>query len=201
MEKAIELLMSEHRLIERVLGSLETFALEVEGGLQPDRSVLADYGTFFREFADACHHGKEEDMLFARMVERGFSRETGPVAVMLHEHRVGRGHVGALREAGSGTGPLSAVQAQLAVEHANAFVPLLRGHILKEDRVLYPMAVRLLTADELERMAADFEALETRLRGDGSYDKLQGLAERLVVGFRPDPGRMAAASQMMGCGG
>ena len=44
MQKAIEVLMSEHRLIEQVLGSLETFTSEVEGGLAPERAVLADYG-------------------------------------------------------------------------------------------------------------------------------------------------------------
>ena len=100
MEKAIEVLMSEHRLIEQVLGSLETFTSEIEGGLAPEPPLLADYGAFFREFADSCHHGKEEDVLFQRMDERGFPRETGPVAVMLYEHEVGRGHVSALRQVG-----------------------------------------------------------------------------------------------------
>jgi len=201
VQKAIEVLMNEHRLIEQVLGSLETFTLEVEGGLGPARPLLRDYGAFFRGFADACHHGKEEDILFQRMVERGFSRESGPVAVMLHEHRVGRGHVAVLREAGGGSGPLASVETELVLEHAGAFIPLLRAHILKEDRILYPMAVRLLTGPELDAMETDFEAFEARMRADGSYDRLQGLADRLTTSFRPDPARMAAAAQMVGCGG
>jgi hemerythrin-like domain-containing protein len=201
VQKAIEVLMNEHRLIEQVLGSLETFTSEVEGGLAPERTVLADYGTFLRDFADAFHHGKEEDILFQRRTERGFSRESGPVAVMLHEHRVGRGHVSVLREAGGGTGPLASVETQLVLEHAGAFIPLLRAHILKEDRILYPMAVRLLTGPEMDAMETDFEAFETRMRADGAYDGLHRLADRLTAAFRPDPARMAAAAQMVGCGG
>jgi len=201
VQKAIEVLMNEHRLIEQVLGSLETFTLEAEGGLGPERPLLRDYGAFFRGFADACHHGKEEDILFQRMVERGFSRESGPVAVMLHEHRVGRGHVSVLHEAGGGSGPLASVETELVLEHAGAFIPLLRAHILKEDRILYPMAVRLLTGPELDAMETDFEAFEARMRADGSYDRLRGLADRLSASFRPDPARMAAAAQMVGCGG
>ncbi len=201
MQKAIEVLMNEHRLIEQVLGSLETFVLQVEGGLAPERRLLADYGAFFRDFADACHHGKEEDILFQRMTERGFSRETGPVAVMLYEHKVGRGHVSALREAGGGTGPLAAMETQLVLENAAAFIPLLRTHIQKEDRILYPMAERLLTGPEMDAMETEFEALEARMRGDGSLDRLHGLADRLTAAFRPDPARMAAAAQMVGCGG
>jgi hemerythrin-like domain-containing protein len=201
VHKTIEVLMNEHRLIEQVLGSLETFGLEVEGGLAPERPLLADYGAVFRGFADACHHGKEEDVLFQRMIERGFSRESGPVAVMLHEHTVGRACVSALRKAGDGSGPLTAVETQLVLENASAFVPLLRAHIQKEDRILYPMAVRLLPENELDAMRAEFETLEARMRGDGSLDRLHGLADRLTAAFRPDPVRMAAAAQMVGCGG
>ena len=187
MQKAIEVLMNEHRLIEQVLGSLETFTAEVEGGLAPERSLLADYGTFFRDFADACHHGKEEDILFQRMVERGFSRDTGPVAVMLYEHTVGRGHVSALRQVGDGAGPLAAMETQLVLENAGAFIPLLRAHIQKEDRILYPMAVRLLTGPEMDAMETEFEALEARMRADGSYDRLHGLADRLTAAVPPGP--------------
>ena len=201
MQKAIAVLMNEHRLIEQVLGSLETFVAEVEDGREPARTVIADYAAFLRGFADACHHGKEEDILFQRMVDRGFSRESGPVAVMLHEHRVGRSHVSVLHEAGAGDGPLTAVETQLVLENGAAFVPLLRTHIQKEDRILYPMATRLLTGPELDSMETDFEAFEARMRADGSYDGLYGLADRLIAAFRPEPSRMAAAAQLVGCGG
>jgi hemerythrin-like domain-containing protein len=199
VQKAIEVLMNEHRLIERVLGSLETLTWEVGGGLAPERPLLADYSAFFRGFADACHHGKEEEILFRRMIERGFPREGGPLAVMLHEHAVGRGHVGALRQVGDGTGALTAAETQLVLENASAFIPLLRAHIQKEDRILYPMAVRLLTGPEMDAMETDFEALEARLRADGSLDRLHGLAHRLTAAFPPDPTRMAAAARMVSC--
>jgi hemerythrin-like domain-containing protein len=200
VHKAIEVLMSEHRRIEQALGSLETFGLDVEGGLAPDRAVLADYAAFFSGFADASHHGKEEDVLFARMIERGFSRESGPIAVMLHEHVVGRRHVRALREAGEGVGAVSAVETQAALEHASAFVPHLRAHIQKEDRILYPMALRLLTEPELDATLTQFEAFDAGRHADGSYDRLDALCDRLVAAFRPDPVRMAAAAEMVGCG-
>jgi hemerythrin-like domain-containing protein len=201
VQKAIEVLMNEHRLIERVLGSLETFAAEVEGGRAVERRVLADYGAFFRDFADACHHGKEEDVLFQRMVDRGFPRDAGPVAVMLHEHRVGRGHVRALREVAAGEGPLAAVETALVLESTAAFVPLLRAHIQKEDRILYPMAQRLLTGPEMDAMEAEFEAIQARMRAEGTLERLHDLAGRLAAAFPPDPARMAAAAEAVGCGG
>lgn len=200
MHESIDVLMREHRRIERVLGSLETFCLEVEGGLAPDRAVVADYASFFRGYADASHHGKEEDVLFARMIERGFSRESGPIAVMIYEHVTGRAHVGALRQVGEGSGPVSGVEAQVVVERAGAFVPHLRAHIQKEDRILYPMALRLLSGAELDVILTAFDAFDADRRADGTYDRLEALADRLVGVFRPDPGRMAEAENLVACG-
>ena len=198
--KAIAILMDEHRLIEQVLGSLETLALEVEAGRTVERPIVAEYAGFFREFADACHHGKEEDLLFARMVERGFPKEAGPIGVMLHEHRLGRQRVAGLRSIGEGDGEVGAAERQLFLEASFEFVPLLRQHILKEDRILYPMASEALAPEELERMAADFEAFDRQLRETGRLDELHGAADALVARFRPDPARMAAASQAGTCG-
>jgi len=197
--RAIEILMGEHRLIERVLGSLETHVVGLEQGLPAERKTLADYAAFFRGFADASHHGKEEDLLFQRMIERGMPRETGPLAVMFHEHALGRARVKALRGLGEGEGPLAAVELQLAGENASAFIELLRAHIRKEDAILYPMAERLLTGPELDALETDFEKADAATRADGSLERLLGLADALQARFRPDPGRMAEAGLAVGC--
>lgn len=199
MSKAVFVLMQEHRLIEQVLGSLETCVVGIEQGAAAERPTIADYAAFFRGFADACHHGKEEDLLFARMIERGFPRESGPLAVMLHEHTLGRARVRALGELGQGSGPLSPVEVELAVGNATAFVELLRAHILKEDRILYPMAERLLTGPEWDALEVDFEKADRAMRADGSLDRFHALADTLVARFRPDPGRMAEAAGALGC--
>lgn len=199
MQKAIAMLMDEHRRIEQVLGSLEGFASALVAGLQPDREHLGRYAAFFRGFADACHHAKEEDVLFQRMVERGFSRESGPVAVMLHEHEVGRAHVAALRRLSEGGGSLRPVDARQVVHEASGFVPLLRAHIMKEDRILYPMALRILGGPELDEMAEAFVAADRVKREDGSWDRLRALADELLAAFPPDPVSMAQASSGGGC--
>ena len=64
MSRAIEILMDEHRLIERVLASLHAFAAQLEPGQPQARQRLDQFAEFFREFADRLHHGKEEDRLF-----------------------------------------------------------------------------------------------------------------------------------------
>ncbi len=94
---AIEMLMTEHRLIIKVLGALEKYVEAVVSNQPVDRADLAKFVTFIREFADRCHHGKEEDILFATMIDQGYPREQGPVAVMLADHEMGRQFVRAMK--------------------------------------------------------------------------------------------------------
>lgn len=199
MSRPVTILMDEHRLIEKVLGSLQTCALEVEGGLALERAVARDYAAFLKGYADAWHHGKEEDVLFRRMVERGFSAETGPVAVMLHEHRLGRELVGRIAAVGAAPGEVAPAERDAFLASAAGFVPLLGQHILKEDRILYPMAERVLTPAELEAMLVDFAAVERTAGADGTKDRLEALAESLVTAFRPDEARRMAGLSG-GCG-
>ena len=148
---AIETLMNEHRMIERVLDGLVAFADEIHRKGSTEKEELGRFVTFVREFADACHHGKEEDILFAAMVEHGFPRNGGPIAVMLHEHDQGRGLVRILRDRAEQPAAWSDADRQEIAEVAGGFADMLRGHIHKEDAILYPMAEQHLPPEAMDR--------------------------------------------------
>ncbi len=78
------------------------------------------------------------------------SREKGPVAVMLAEHEEARRLTRAMRAAAEqmqGGDPSAASQ---VVQNALSYVKLLRQHIQKEDRVLFPVADRAIPAEQRE---------------------------------------------------
>lgn len=183
MNTAIDILMHEHRLIERVLTALERCAASAEEGAAISRDTVRDFGDFFANFADKCHHAKEEDRLFATMVEFGFPKEHGPVGVMLMEHTEGRQHVGAFKRIGAGSGPLAGDERREFVDHASAYIPLLRQHIIKEDRVLYPMALQRLPEAEMDRMGDDFARFEAEVTGEAEHARLERVAQSLIVEF------------------
>jgi hemerythrin-like domain-containing protein len=179
---AIETLMTEHRVIERVLDGLVGFAEEVQRKGSTEKDELGRFVTFIREFADACHHGKEEDILFAAMVEHGFPRNGGPIAVMLHEHDQGRGLVGILRERAGQSAAWSDGDRTEIAEVSRGFAQLLRAHIHKEDAILYPMAEQHLPSDALAAVGDACEAYERDPSRAGKHDALHALAEDLIRG-------------------
>lgn len=153
-------LVEEHNAILGVLGALSQFVRTAKPGDQDFRLHLARYVKFCRAFVDEIHHGKEEDLLFVRMGEAGFPREDGPIGVMLHEHDLGRAAVRGLGQIAEGEGAVDAALLVEAREHAIAFAELLARHIMKENNVLYPMALRVLPAEsarELDEAAQAFD--------------------------------------------
>jgi len=177
--EATDILMSEHRVIEQVIHALETAANRLDEGQEFRTEFFLDAADFIQNFADGCHHNKEEGVLFKTMVEHGVSAESGPIGVMLHEHELGRSFTRAMRAAAQklAEGDLTAKQG--VVDNARGYATLLRQHIMKEDRILYPMAERFIPLDQQDMVVERFEQVENEDAGEDVHEKYLALAEKL----------------------
>ncbi len=177
--KASEVLMTEHRAVERVLKVLSPSADRLDAGEAVPASVFEDSLDFLRNFADKCHHGKEETALFPAMAKAGVPVEQGPIGVMLAEHEQGRSYIKAMTEAldeykrGD-----SAARSRLA-ESARGYADLLAQHIKKEDTILFPMADRLLPDATQEELVAQFDRIESEHIGPGVHEHYHQMIDEL----------------------
>ena len=179
--EAIEILMEEHRLIERGLDAMDAWVTALGSGSQSDdKAELTRFVSFIREFGDAYHHSKEEDILFVAMVDQGFPRESGPIAVMLHEHDMGRSLVGRLDALAQQTTTWTDEDRGTLAHTVREFSTLLRQHIQKEDQILYPMASVRLPEPIQEEILRRFQDLEKRQTSNGEEERLRNLAATLI---------------------
>jgi hemerythrin-like domain-containing protein len=176
----IEILMDEHRLILKVLDSLEAAASCLDSGADIDPKFFLDAAEFVSGFADKCHHAKEEDILFVAMTARDMPRDTGPVAVMLAEHDEGRRFTAGFRSAAEQMKAGDASASADVVRNVFGYVNLLREHIMKEDNVLYPMAEQILSVDAMATVSDDFQCVIDADRKNDIPEKYEALAEKLA---------------------
>lgn len=195
-----EILMQEHRVIEQVLNCLERMAQQCADRRDLDTESASLAIDFFQNFADRCHHGKEEDCLFPLLEQKGFSREQGPTGVMLDEHETGRQHVRGMAVAVSTVtaGDSSAISD--FVSHARAFIQLLREHILKEDQCLFQMTDQALNDQDQLQLLESFAHVEHDDLGPGTHEKYLDIAAKLAKRYGAEC-RVSGSSTGGGCCG
>lgn len=174
-----EVLKAEHRVIERVLKVLEIAAAKLEAGGEVSPSILEKALDFIQNFADRCHHAKEEDVLFVALEDRGMPKGGGPIAMMLMEHGEGRefvrGLAGAIQRYSSGD---KAAAGQI-VSNARGYAQLLTQHIWKEDNILYAMADDIVPAEALQGILDKFEDIERERMGEGVHARYHHLVHEM----------------------
>ncbi len=174
MSKAIKDLLNDHEAILSALNIMDRMVARVENGQSEDIKDISGFIGFLKEFADKCHHGKEEGLLFPAMIGAGVPDKGGPIGVMLAEHTQGRKLIRELEE--------SLVNGfdRVKLEHAaKDYASLLRNHIQKENMVLFPMADKVLTETQLGKLFEGFEDHEEKVIGRGRHEELHAMLKTL----------------------
>lgn len=169
--KATEQLTQEHEAIKLMLQILEKICDKLETGEKVNQEHLDKILEFIKIFADKCHHGKEEELLFPALEKAGIPKEGGPIGVMLADHDTGRGDVKGMVE--------NLENPAKFAENARNYITLLRDHIDKEDGILYPMADMHLTEENQKELLAGFSEIENERIGPGKHEEFHRLLENL----------------------
>lgn len=169
----IAILMKEHDNILAFTDLMERTCLQIFQGAAPDGAFFRRAISFIREYCDAHHHQKEEDLLFQAIL-----RDLGPVGEklvrhgMLVEHDLARLYVRQMEEVLNDLDKEDSDFLRMhLVASTMAYVDLLRRHALKENEVLYPYAQRELTRDVLARLDRDTLTYEEEKRAEGFFEK------------------------------
>lgn len=175
---ATDQLRAEHEGIMSMLDILERICEQMTSTRSANLDHLDRIVEFLSVFADKCHHGKEEDILFPALEKVGIPKEGGPIGVMLTEHDQGRKEIGAMRKA------LEELRSRRDanedfVNAARGYIGLLRNHIAKENNVLFVMAERNLTREEQARLLEAFETMEREKIGEGRHEAFHLLLDEL----------------------
>ncbi len=172
-------LRNEHEGIKVALAVLDRLAGDLEAGRGADVDDVDAIIDFLRTFADRCHHGKEEDLLFPAMEKAGVPREGGPIGVMLTEHTHGREFIRAMADSLPGLRAGDPDARRTFAQAAHGYVRLLNDHIRKENDVLFTMADRHIPQEEQASLTEGFERIEQERIGPGVHERYHAMLDRL----------------------
>jgi hemerythrin-like domain-containing protein len=171
--------MIEHRLIERMISVIGKEEKKIEQGGSPDLVFIDTAVDFLRTYADRCHHGKEEDLLFAKLASKSMSPPMRQAMERLkEEHSIARSLVSQVASLAS---QHRAGDPAAAKGIARAFAELSRlypDHIAREDKEFFPTAMTYLDAGEREEMLRDFEDFDRKLIHEKYKAVVEGVERR-----------------------
>jgi hemerythrin-like domain-containing protein len=160
-------LMIEHRLIEKAVPLMKVEICRLEKEKRLDPGFISEMVDFFRTYADRCHHGKEEDILFRALEKKTISPEhKKTMDELLAEHVVARASVG--KFAGSKT-------PEEAVEQMKKLSDLYPKHIEKEDKHFFIPVMKYFSQPEQDEMLAKMYEFDRKLVHEKYAKVLQSL--------------------------
>jgi len=162
--KPIGPLMIEHRLIERMIKLMHDKAVAIDEGGRPDVLFIGIAIDFIKSYADRCHHGKEEDILFRDLNKKQLSQEHKRILnELMEEHAFARTLVKSLLETTGRyvKGDESAVKdISYLMTKLSTFYPV---HIAKEDKSFFLPCMDYFSAKEQVKMLEEFEEFDRML--------------------------------------
>jgi len=149
-------LMIEHRLIERMIDVMQGQLSVIEKEKKLDSEFLDMAVDFIRTYADRCHHGKEEDILFRELRTKQLKDEhQHTMEELIEDHRWGRKMTARLVEANERyiRGDEDSISA--VAECIRSLIQFYPKHIEKEDKHFFIPCMDYFTESEQQAILTE----------------------------------------------
>ena len=168
--------MIEHRLIEKMFGISQKVVLKIKNDEVIDPPFIDTIVDFIRTYADRTHHGKEEDILFAKLKTKNLNeKDTTMMNDLINDHRYARSLVGDLLDAKNNYISGDKSYLPVIIEKLETLINFYPSHIRKEDREFFPNTELYFTNEELDNMLSDFWEFDRKM----IHEKYQKVFETL----------------------
>jgi len=178
MTAIIDRLREEHRNIEKVLLVLEQELDVFDRSEPPDYEVLQAVIRYFQDYPDRCHHPKE-DMVFEALKARDPAvAET--IGDLEAEHQEETKRLQRLAQALENILTGGELLRQNFDAIVRNFVAHERDHIEKEERALFPAAIKALQPDDWTKIEARLNDRQDPLANEVIEEKFRFLHQRIL---------------------
>jgi hemerythrin-like domain-containing protein len=179
--KPIAPLMIEHRLIERMVGVMEDYVASARDSKKVNPAFVDMVCDFFRTYGDRTHHGKEEDILFARLAKKNLSDDHRKMLNrLMDEHVQARKMIAKLAQAGEIYVRGDENAGSDILNSLKVITVLYRKHIELEDKHFFIPCLQYFTKDEMDAMLSDMWEYD-RSMIHVKYKEVVGQAKGLII--------------------
>ena len=146
-------LMIEHRLIERMISVMEKELKRIRKDGTANPRFIDTATNFIHIYADQCHHGKEEKILFRDLKKKKLQpNDKQLMEELIQEHVLGRKLTGTLVKAKEKYQAGDSTALTTIMDTMQQLVDFYPKHIEKEDKTFFKSAMKYLSKAEKDAM-------------------------------------------------
>ena len=168
MKSPVQDLKDEHSGILLMLDIMK----KVINGLKNRQGIKIEHlekiTEFLVNFADKCHHTKEEEILFPEVIRE--KSNTALVNELLGEHKSGRDLISGISQSLKNYEP-GKPDAYHIASNMELYISLLTEHIKKENQSLFPVVEKQIPENVQMLIQQRFDTLEREVIGEGKHEE------------------------------
>lgn len=165
-------LMIEHRRIERMITVIGKDLHRIRDDKKIDPLKIDIFVDFIRVYADRCHHGKEEDILFGDLAKKNISEDhKKTMEELIAEHQWGRKTTAQLVNANRSYAGGDRKSISVIMDCLQALVDFYPKHIEKEDRRFFIPVMDYFSSEEKDAMLRESYAFDQKMIHE-KYEKV-----------------------------
>jgi len=173
-----ENLTREHKDIKELLNIMNKIADQIKSNQVFYTNDVEDILDFLLDFIEHSHHRKEE-IFYPELVSAGIPKETESISIMLYEHALSRNYLKEISSCVQNCKIGNDFSGDLLADSLIKYVTLLKGHIKKEERIIFPMAEKELSEEKQHEIYAQFEYIDKKVVGEGIHEHYHKLLQKL----------------------
>jgi hemerythrin-like domain-containing protein len=162
-------LMREHGVLDRVLLLYEAAIRKFSSNDDFDPALVTQSAGIVRDFINNYHEKSEEDHVFPRFKKAGKMGDL--VDTLLRQHEAGRNVTQTIIRLAPSSRTNADDRRQL-VGSMQSFITMYRPHAAREDTDLFPKLKDIVSSNEYDSMAEEFENKEHELFGEDGFEKM-----------------------------
>jgi hemerythrin-like domain-containing protein len=160
-------LMTEHRLIERMISLIDKEVKRIESSSVVNQSFIDTAVDFIRFYADRTHHGKEEEILFRDLAKKKLSGVDNTIMKeLIQEHIIGRTTTAELVKAAAAYQKGDTAAFPVIIKKLRKIADFYPKHIEKEDKVFFPSTMKYFSEAEQKSMLNEFWEFDRKMIHD-----------------------------------
>jgi hemerythrin-like domain-containing protein len=157
-------LMIEHRFIERMIQIMKVQLEKIQTESKADSGQIERIIHFIKGYADRCHHGKEEEILFRELGRKNLSPEHKRIMQeLIEDHKLGRKITMSLLEANQKYQQGEVGALSVIADGFRSLIEFYPKHIQKEDRHFFIPVMGYFSREEKEAMIQKGYESDSRL--------------------------------------